>query len=1013
VERANPYVGPRAFEENESQYFFGRDQEIEIVASLVMARRVSLLFAQSGAGKSSLLRAGLIPELIRKEEIGRGRRTRSYQKMWVFPILSVGGGVPSQVNRSIRNIFVFNALLSLFPEIDPNSLTQVKLADGLKPFLASADDDLLPQSLKTKEKPPPDTPLLLIFDQFEELFTQHLGYWPKREEFFRQVGDAITVYPSLHILFSMREDYIAELTPYLNLLPEQLRSRFRLERLKRHAALQAIEQPAAKAGRFFDDGVAESLVDNLRRTQVGHHTARHRNGDENAQTNPLETLQINIAAEALGEYVEPVHLQIVLHQLWTNLPPNEVIILAKDVQDFGDVDQALRGFYEQTIGQAVQVTGISERLIRDWFDSQLITPAHTRGLVYRGDDNTEGLPNKAVDLLNDAYLIRANVRGSDVWYELAHDRLVEPILTANRNWQVTYFNPIAVALKEWQDSGQNPRKLLRGTGLKEAREFAARNPQDVFEEERAFLETSVRYLNPLSLATQNWLDSNRNPHELLTGPQLEQASEYVAENPDTITSEEREFLRESLKREEAEQEASRQATRRRRAVMIATVIAILALTALTTWSFNNALDASQQRDAAQQARSTAEMARLGADLLAQTAQANAREAVEQRALADAASTAAIEQQATALAERNSALEAQETAQAASTQAIQQQETAEAERLNADEARAALAGNLEQLLATLEATPTAPPTAALTDTPQQVAAATQATDTPTITPTPTIDRGATATILAVQTQLAAIQATQTVVALEKNMVKVPSGNFLMGSLRDSGGLPGIDRNPEPEEDEFPQRTVFLPAYWIDRTQVTNEEYRRCVESGACRPQTAGNLEYYTEERFDRFPSIYVTWQDAKTYCEWLGKRLPTEAEWEKAARGTDGRIWPWGNRLQDDPTRPVQRANVGDSNTNGLTPVGTFPAGASPYGAADMSGNVWEWINDWYQFDYYRTRPDPDTNPPGPSQEESNGRKVVRGGTYRTVGVDARTAERNALDPSTAYDDVGFRCARTD
>ena len=193
--------------------------------------------------------------------------------------------------------------------------------------------------------------------------------------------------------------------------------------------------------------------------------------------------------------------------------------------------------------------------------------------------------------------------------------------------------------------------------------------------------------------------------------------------------------------------------------MIATVIAIIALVALTTWSFNNALEASQQRDAAKQAESTAEVARLAANFLAQTAQANAQEALEQRSLADAASTAAIEQQETALAERNSALEAQETAQAASTLAIEQQETAEAERLNADDARAALAENLEQLLATLEATPTTTPTPAPTEARQQAAAA-QTTNTPTIVaPTPTTDRGATATVLAVQAQLAAVQATQ--------------------------------------------------------------------------------------------------------------------------------------------------------------------------------------------------------------------------------------------------------------
>ncbi len=245
----------------------------------------------------------------------------------------------------------------------------------------------------------------------------------------------------------------------------------------------------------------------------------------------------------------------------------------------------------------------------------------------------------------------------------------------------------------------------------------------------------------------------------------------------------------------------------------------------------------------------------------------------------------------------------------------------------------------------------------------------------------------------------------------DMVLIPAGEFLMGSLPDSSGLPGLDRNPQPEGDEFPQRTVFLPEFRIDRTLVTNVRYRECVNAGTCVSQSGGDRNYHNGPAFDNYPVTYVSWDDALAYCQWAGKRLPTETEWEKAARGTDGRIWPWGNALKDNPSAPVQRANVGDSDAGGNpTPVDAYPNGASPYEALDMAGNVWEWVNDWYKFDYYAGRPDPDSSPTGPTEGESTGLKVIRGGSFETVGVDARTTERNAVSPSPSFD-IGFRCAK--
>lgn len=232
-----------------------------------------------------------------------------------------------------------------------------------------------------------------------------------------------------------------------------------------------------------------------------------------------------------------------------------------------------------------------------------------------------------------------------------------------------------------------------------------------------------------------------------------------------------------------------------------------------------------------------------------------------------------------------------------------------------------------------------------------------------------------------------------------LVYVPAGDFSMGS--NSG-----------YSDEQPVHTVTLDAFWIGQTEVTNGMYESCVSAGACsaqnktyhNPSTGSN--HFGESQYRNYPAVYVNWEDARDYCGWVGGRLPTEAEWEKAARGTSGYTYPWGNQSITHSLANYDNYK-GDSDE-----VGSYLKGASSYGALDMAGNVWEWTADYYSENYYTSSPS--TNPKGPSSGIAH---VLRGGSFFAEEVYQRTSMRvtpgSAETESYGSGNWGFRCVFDD
>lgn len=258
-----------------------------------------------------------------------------------------------------------------------------------------------------------------------------------------------------------------------------------------------------------------------------------------------------------------------------------------------------------------------------------------------------------------------------------------------------------------------------------------------------------------------------------------------------------------------------------------------------------------------------------------------------------------------------------------------------------------------------------------------------------------------------------------------MVLVPEGTFWIGLEADRAYQEcqqlciGCTCERDWFTDMQPVHQVYLDTFFIDKYEVTNARYAQCVEAGACQQPHANSsntrFSYYNDPQYADYPVIFVDWKQAKTYCEWRGARLPTEAVWEKAARGTDNRLYPWGNTFDGmlanfcDKNCEFSHKNINyDDGYADTATVGSCPEGKSSYGAMDMAGNVWEWLADWYAVDYYAS-PSEWNNPTGPAIGDL---RVVRGGAWHDDGDGLLSSNRNRYIPTNWYNNIGFRCART-
>lgn len=438
----NPYVGPRAFRANE--LLPARDRETRELANLVIAERIVLLHAPSGAGKTSLIQAGLTP-LLAKE------RFRLTDPLRVK--------TPPPAGLTPHNRYVYSVALDLLgEERAPEELVGMNL-----PAVVHAAEERLTDGF-----------LVIVLDQLEEVLLIDPTDRDNQRRFFRELGESLAD-GRVWALLSMREDYMGGLDRFARYLPGHLATRYRLDFLNSEsgAAAAAIQHPAFDKGVEFTDEAAAELVRQLATAKVPTP-----GGGEK---------------EVSAPFVQPVQLQVVCRELWRSVRREKregfrSIELA-DVERHADIPGALRSYYAGVVEHVARTTGADEGAIRRWFQRELITPQGFRSQTLAALTSRDADPAEILRLLQDAYLIRSDTRADATWYELAHDKLVKPILADNDEWLRPHLEPWQLAAREWEEN-RDPARLMSGMQLRIAQRRSTQ--PDLTHKEREFIEASIR-----------------------------------------------------------------------------------------------------------------------------------------------------------------------------------------------------------------------------------------------------------------------------------------------------------------------------------------------------------------------------------------------------------------------------------------------------------------------------------------------------------------------------------------
>jgi hypothetical protein len=449
ISERNPFVGPRPIQRGERLY--GREREIDELYNRVQARRIVVLHSPSGAGKSSLVMAGLLPRLEDgKFDVWRAIRVN----------LDPTGieGIPPGTNR-----YLLSALVSLEDELpaerrrSPVELAKLDFLDYLE--------------ARPRRKNKLGQPVVLLFDQFEEILTVDPLAVAAKHEFFARVGRALDN-ERYWALFIVREDYLAAFDGYREYVPTQMSNTFRLELLGLPGAREAALRLAESGGRAFP--AVDKLIGDLSTVRIqqsdGSFVARQ------------------------GLHVEPVYLQVVCRRLWDAMPEDDLSIDPEDIEAYAGISESLAGYYADAVGSIAKGDVAVERAIRDWIGDKLIVGG-IRSQVRQDAGSSAGLDNKLIEQLLDTYLVRSEQRAGANWFELSHDRLVEPIHADNERWEQGNLHPLQAQAKLWENGGRVRTLLLGADALPDAQAWAKANPTQLTGGEREFLELSLARRN--------------------------------------------------------------------------------------------------------------------------------------------------------------------------------------------------------------------------------------------------------------------------------------------------------------------------------------------------------------------------------------------------------------------------------------------------------------------------------------------------------------------------------------